>query len=79
MVLIFAGASTVSLCEAESRGTPVSFSAEAQPPVSNEHIKSWRKCTEKAVELSLEVQSTAAQPHAHAAELNVACTEVHDM
>ena len=64
MALIFAGASTVSLCEAESRGTPLSFSAKAQPPVSNEHIKSWTKCTEKAVELSLEVQSTAAQPHA---------------
>lgn len=64
MALLLAGASTVCLCENESKRVLPAISAEGKPPMSNEYTAKWQIYKDKSLQLTLEVQSiVSAHPH----------------
>ena len=62
MAVLLAGASTVCLCDSESRRASPATSVRAERLVCNTHTAKWRVYTDKAVQLAREVQLTHTEP-----------------
>ncbi len=63
MALLLTGASTVCLCESDSRRASPAASVRAERLVCNTHTSNYRVYTDKAVQLAREVQPTVCQIH----------------